>query len=134
MGQRDDQPPLARQHVATLPRCSRPALARTLRASSRLRQPARLADTAPRREPGLDTDLFTWLRAHRAGTASTRSAVKAWLAGWDRAAGRGALEFESDPNAEGFYLRMGARKIGEQVSDFQAGRILPVMRFDLDGR
>lgn len=48
-----------------------------------------------------------------------------------RAHGRAGLEFESDPNAEGFYLRMGARRIGEQASDFQAGRMLPVMRFDL---
>ena len=74
-----------------------------------------------------------WIEPHRMrggiGSQLLRAALEA-----ARAAGRGALEFESDPNAEGFYLRMGARKIGEQVSDFQAGRILPVMRFDLDGR
>lgn len=71
-----------------------------------------------------------WIEPHRMrggiGGALLTAALDA-----ARAAGRSALEFESDPNAEGFYLRMGAVRIGEQASDFQAGRMLPVMRFDL---
>ena len=72
-----------------------------------------------------------WIEPHRMrggiGTRLLQAALRV-----ARDAGRSALEFESDPNAEGFYLRMGARRIGEQPSDFQAGRLLPVMRFDLD--
>ena len=71
-----------------------------------------------------------WIEPHRMRGGIGGELLRAVLDA-ARAAGRAALEFESDPNAEGFYLRMGARKIGEQVSDFQAGRILPVMRFDL---
>jgi GNAT superfamily N-acetyltransferase len=37
-----------------------------------------------------------------------------------------ALLIESDPNAEGFYLTMGAVRIGEQRS--AAGRMLPLLR------
>lgn len=41
------------------------------------------------------------------------------------------LEFEADPNAEGFYLRMGAYRIGQRESGIVAGRMLPLMRYDL---
>jgi GNAT superfamily N-acetyltransferase len=48
------------------------------------------------------------------------------------AAGRGArtLGVASDPGAEGFYLRRGARRIGE-VPSRPAGRRLPLLRLDL---
>lgn len=72
-----------------------------------------------------------WIEPHRMRAGIGSELLRATLDAV-RAAGRDALEFESDPNAEGFYLRMGARTIGEQASDFQAGRMLPVMRFDLD--
>lgn len=36
------------------------------------------------------------------------------------------LRIESDPNAEGFYLKMGARRVGEVPSQ-PAGRTLPVL-------
>lgn len=38
----------------------------------------------------------------------------------------------ADPNAEGFYLRMGARRIGEEASDVVNGRRLPILLLDLD--
>lgn len=38
----------------------------------------------------------------------------------------------ADPNAEGFYLRMGARLVGAQGSDLEPGRLLPVLRFPLE--
>lgn len=86
-----------------------------------------LEQTDPEKPAWLE-DL--WIEPHRMrggiGGALLRAALDA--AG---AAGRTALEFESDPNAEGFYVRMGAVRIGEQASDFQAGRMLPVMRFEL---
>jgi GNAT superfamily N-acetyltransferase len=49
----------------------------------------------------------------------------------DRAASRRArhVEIEADPNAEGFYLRMGARRIGENVYDIEGQRrTLPLLK------
>lgn len=51
-----------------------------------------------------------------------------------KAASRGAntLEIEADPNAEGFYLRMGARRIGENVYEIEGEkRVLPLMALEL---
>ena len=41
---------------------------------------------------------------------------------------------ESDPHAEGFYLRLGAVRIGERPAPIpgQPERVLPQMRFELD--
>ena len=42
------------------------------------------------------------------------------------------LEIESDPNAQGFYERMGASKVGERVGEVDGQpRILPVMEVNL---
>jgi GNAT superfamily N-acetyltransferase len=52
----------------------------------------------------------------------------------DRAASRGAqhVEIEADPNAEGFYLRMGARRAGENVYEIDGQRrVLPRMAVEL---
>jgi GNAT superfamily N-acetyltransferase len=43
-----------------------------------------------------------------------------------RAHGGTALRIASDPNAESFYLRMGARRIGEEPS-VPVGRTLPLL-------
>lgn len=64
---------------------------------------------------------------------------------WDHAAnmarslGFTALEFQSDPHAEGFYLAMGAERRGESESTVTPGRMLPLMycslnRLELDRR
>lgn len=48
----------------------------------------------------------------------------------ERAAALGAeaMRIESDPNAGGFYERMGARRIGENVYEFEGGeRVLPLL-------
>jgi ribosomal protein S18 acetylase RimI-like enzyme len=45
-----------------------------------------------------------------------------------RAAGFEALHLDADPNAEGFYLAMGAERIGEVPSESIPGRLLPRMR------
>jgi len=43
------------------------------------------------------------------------------------------LELSADPNAEAFYERMGAKRIGEIPADmFGQTRVLPRMRVDLD--
>ncbi len=46
-----------------------------------------------------------------------------------RALGGRVLEIESDPRAEGFYLRMGARRVGEVAAPAAGapGRVLPVL-------
>jgi predicted N-acetyltransferase YhbS len=42
------------------------------------------------------------------------------------------VTIESDPNAEGFYRRMGARRTGENVYELEGGeRVLPVMVVEL---
>jgi len=44
-----------------------------------------------------------------------------------------ALEISADPNAEGFYKRMGARRIGEVHSEIEGQpRTLPRLAIDLD--
>lgn len=50
-----------------------------------------------------------------------------------RASGFRELELSADPNAEPFYERMGAQRIGEIPADmFGQARVLPRMRLDLD--
>jgi GNAT superfamily N-acetyltransferase len=52
----------------------------------------------------------------------------------DRAASRGAslVEIEADPNAEGFYLKMGARLVRENVYDMEGQkRVLPHLEVEL---
>jgi len=44
----------------------------------------------------------------------------------------GTVTIESDPNAEGFYRRMGARRAGENVYEIEGQeRVLPVMIVEL---
>lgn len=50
-----------------------------------------------------------------------------------RATGASALELDADPNAVGFYERMGMERIGETPSTLVQGRSLPRMRIALDG-
>jgi GNAT superfamily N-acetyltransferase len=41
------------------------------------------------------------------------------------------IALQSDPQAEGFYLAMGAQRAGESESTVMPGRMLPLMRFRL---
>ena len=52
------------------------------------------------------------------------------------AAGFGLIKIEADPNAEGFYERMGARRVGTRVSEVEGEkRELPLMEYrDFAGR
>jgi len=47
--------------------------------------------------------------------------------------GAGVLELSADPNAEGFYARMGAKRIGDVPAGMngEEDRVLPRMRIDL---
>jgi GNAT superfamily N-acetyltransferase len=49
-----------------------------------------------------------------------------------RELGGHAIEIESDPNAEGFYQRMGARRVGVSVSALDdQRRELPILTFEI---
>jgi GNAT superfamily N-acetyltransferase len=48
-----------------------------------------------------------------------------------RAAGRDVLRIAADPNAAGFYARMGARLVGETPSASIPGRMMPVYTIGL---
>jgi GNAT superfamily N-acetyltransferase len=48
-----------------------------------------------------------------------------------RSGGAGALELDADPNAVGFYQRMGMQRVGETPSTRIPGRSLPRMRLEL---
>ena len=45
--------------------------------------------------------------------------------------GATTLQIESDPNAEGFYLHMGAKRVGETPSGSIPGRSLPLRELAL---
>jgi hypothetical protein len=48
-----------------------------------------------------------------------------------RAAGAHRLVYPSDPNAVGFYRRMGALAVGTTASTVDASRRLPLMHYEL---
>jgi GNAT superfamily N-acetyltransferase len=48
-----------------------------------------------------------------------------------RALGHAILVIEADPHAEGFYLKMGADRIGERESSVGRGRMNPLLQLDL---
>ena len=50
-----------------------------------------------------------------------------------RAHGFRSLVVESDPHAEGFYVRLGAVRIGERESSVAGGRCLPLLRLEVEG-
>jgi hypothetical protein len=51
-----------------------------------------------------------------------------WLEAWRE------LLIEADPNAEGFYLHMGAQRVGETVSYLTGEeRVVPQLRYALPG-
>ena len=51
-----------------------------------------------------------------------------------RERGFARLHLEADPNAVGFYEKMGMRKIGERISEIEGQpRILPIMELQVQG-
>lgn len=48
-----------------------------------------------------------------------------------RAQGGTRMQIHADPHAEGFYLRLGATRVGEAPSDSVPGRMLPVLDYAL---
>ena len=72
-----------------------------------------------------------WIKPERMGAGVGRTLL---LYAKDRAAklNVSALELSADPNAEGFYQRMGATRIGEVRSEIEGQpRVLPRMRIEI---
>ncbi len=57
-------------------------------------------------------------------------ALWAHMIGQARILGYRTVRIVSEPKAEGFYLRMGARRTGLHESEAVPGRMLPVMEFE----
>lgn len=75
-----------------------------------------------------------WVLPERIGSGIGRSLFEHAV---HRASALGAevLEIESDPNAEGFYRRMGAERIGENVFEIERQRrTLPLLALDVPSR
>lgn len=75
-----------------------------------------------------------WVQPDRIQTGIGR---KLFCHAIERARQRGAarVEIEAEPHAEGFYLRMGARRVGEYIYDFEGQtRVLPKMVYELTPR
>jgi ribosomal protein S18 acetylase RimI-like enzyme len=70
------------------------------------------------------------------GTLRVRLGRALWthLEDTARAAGVRRLEVDSDPHAEGFYLAMGMRRVGEAPSGSIPGRMLPHLAKELAPR
>jgi GNAT superfamily N-acetyltransferase len=68
-----------------------------------------------------------WVRPNEIGTGIGRLMWEDALAA-AAAAGFDQLEIAAEPNAEGFYRKMGAERIGETPSGSIPGRMLPLMR------
>lgn len=72
-----------------------------------------------------------WIDPRQMGRGVGR-ALFAHTKGRARAIGFAELELSADPNAEGFYLRMGAEPIGEVPADIDGThRVLPRMKVQL---
>ena len=72
-----------------------------------------------------------WIAPHAMGRGIGRTLFEHAV---EQARGLGAraLEIEADPNAEGFYKRMGARRVDVTVTNIEGERReLPLLRYDL---
>jgi GNAT superfamily N-acetyltransferase len=78
-------------------------------------------------EPPLGELSHMWVRPSEIGTGLGRVMWQDVMTA-AAAAGFEYLEIEAEPNAEGFYRKMGAERIGETPSGSIAGRTLPLMR------
>jgi GNAT superfamily N-acetyltransferase len=74
-----------------------------------------------------------WVAPHAMGCGIGRALFAHALA-QTRALGHRTLKIEADPNAEGFYAHMGARRVGVTLTQVDnQRRELPLLLYDLDG-
>jgi GNAT superfamily N-acetyltransferase len=78
-------------------------------------------------EPPVGELSHMWVRPSEIGTGLGRVMWQDAMAA-AAAAGFEYLEIEAEPNAEGFYRKMGAERIAETPSGSITGRMLPLMR------
>lgn len=78
-------------------------------------------------EPPIGELTNMWVRPSEIGTGLGRVMWQDAMAAAAEA-GFEHLKIGADPNAEGFYRKMGAERIGETPSESIAGRMLPLMR------
>ena len=76
-----------------------------------------------------------WLRPDCIGQGLGRR-LFAGIIDQARPAGMTELQIKSDPNAEGFYLKMGAVRTGEEVYELPGGirRVVPLLKFRIQLR
>jgi len=74
-----------------------------------------------------------WIAPHAMGRGIGRALFAHALA-QTRALGHRILKIEADPNAEGFYAHMGARRVGVALTQVEnQRRELPLLLYDLEG-
>lgn len=72
-----------------------------------------------------------WVRPESMGRGFGRALFRHAAERLGQLAPGAALEIESDPNAEAFYLHMGCERVGEVRTDWQGlTRILPLLRLE----
>jgi ribosomal protein S18 acetylase RimI-like enzyme len=71
-----------------------------------------------------------WVSPDRIGSGIGR---RLWTHAMESAGAAGfrTLRIDADPNAEGFYLAMGAERVGETPSAAIPGRMLPLLKIQL---
>jgi GNAT superfamily N-acetyltransferase len=80
---------------------------------------------------GLHLDHL-WITPHAMGRGIGRALFEHALE-QTRVLGHRTLKIEADPNAEGFYTRMGARRVGVAVTSIEnEQRELPLLLYDLE--
>lgn len=73
-----------------------------------------------------------WVSPQHIGTGVGK-ALFIHAAGEAASTGAFVMEIESDPNAEGFYKRMGAARVGETASEIEGERrVLPLLALTSD--
>jgi GNAT superfamily N-acetyltransferase len=81
---------------------------------------------------GLHLDHL-WVAPHAMGCGIGRALFE-HAAKEAKRLGHQTLKIEADPNAEGFYARMGARRVGATVTNVEnQQRTLPLLVYDLEG-
>lgn len=79
-------------------------------------------------EPPVGEIGLLFVEPNRIGRGAGRALFEAAIER-ARAGGFAALTIDSDPGAEGFYLHMGAVRVGVAPSASIAGRLLPRLRY-----
>jgi GNAT superfamily N-acetyltransferase len=103
---------------------------RVLVAADAGEQPLGVADCCELPEPGAFDLLHLFVDPQGLRQGVGRALFEAACA-WCLAQGGTKLVILSDPNAAGFYQRLGARLIGEAPSDAVPDRNLPLLEFPL---